>query len=302
MRSVLATAVDLARAALLAMNESAVGEYLGVTVEDDAAATHRFEATLPGYRGWQWAVVVAAAPDADYATVSESALLPGPEALVGPDWIPWDQRVRPGDLAPGDLLAPLPGDVRLAPGYVANGDPEVDEVALQLGLGRSQVLSLEGRQDAAQRWYDGEFGPDADMAKAAASTCGQCGFYLPLAGALHAGFGVCANELSADGRVVHASYGCGAHSDTVLPTGAGSPAYEAYDDAAVELVELPARVSVETVDTETADTETVVAEPVAEPVVVDDADSVVQAQAAAEQAGQGVEPQEDGAREPLSSE
>jgi hypothetical protein len=237
-RPVLAGAVDLARAALLEMNETAVGAYLGVTFEDATAATHRFEAVLPGYRGWQWAVVVAAAPDADHATVSESALLPGPDALVAPDWVPWDRRVRPGDLSPGDLLAPPPGDRRLSPGYVATGDPEIDEVALQLGLGRQQVLSREGRDDAAQRWFDGDFGPDADMAKAAPSTCGLCGFYLPLAGALHAGFGVCANELSADGRVVHAGYGCGAHSDTAAPSGAGSPAYEAYDDASVEVVEV----------------------------------------------------------------
>jgi hypothetical protein len=240
-RPVLAEAVELARAALLAMNETAVGQYLGVTAEDDASATHRFEATLPGYRGWQWAVVVAAAPDADEATVSESALLPGPDALVAPDWVPWDQRVRPGDLAPGDLLAPPPGDPRLSPGYLATGDPEVDDVAWEVGLGRRQVLSLEGRLEATQRWYDGDYGPNSEMAKAAPSTCGLCGFYLPLAGALHASFGVCANAMSADGRVVSAAYGCGAHSDTLLPGGAGSPAFEAYDDAAVELVDVDRR-------------------------------------------------------------
>jgi hypothetical protein len=241
MRPLLAEAVDLARSALFEMNETAVGQYLGVTFEDDSAATHRFEATLPGYRGWQWAVVVAAAPDADHATVSESALLPGLDALVAPEWVPWDQRIRPGDLSPGDLLAPAPGDPRLVPGYVANGDAEIDEAALEVGLGRRQVLSPQGRDDAAQRWFDGDFGPEADMAKAAPSTCGRCAFYLPLAGALHAGFGVCANELSADGRVVAAGYGCGAHSDTALPTGAGSPAYDAYDDAAVEVVDVERR-------------------------------------------------------------
>ncbi len=231
----MADAVDLARRALLELEPAGVGAHLGVAAEDDSAATHRFEATLPGYRGWQWAVVVAAPPEADYATVSESALLPGPDALVAPDFVPWDQRIRPGDLAPGDLLAPAPNDPRLVPGYVANGDPAVDEVATEIGLGRTQVLSLEGREMAAERWY-GEFGPDTEMAKAAPSTCGLCGFYLPLAGSLRAAFGVCGNAMGADGHVVHAAYGCGAHSDTVAPTGGGSPLYEAFDDAAVELI------------------------------------------------------------------
>lgn len=235
MRPVLADAVELARRALLELEPSGVGAHLGVSAEDDNAATHRFEATLTGYRGWQWAVVVAAPPGADRPTVSESALLPGPDALIAPEFVPWDQRVRPGDLAPGDLLAPPPNDPRLAPGYTATGDPEIDDVAYQVGLGRSQVLSLEGREEAAQRWY-AEFGPDTEMAKAAPGTCGTCGFYLPLAGALRACFGVCGNAMGADGHVVHTEYGCGAHSDVTVPSGAGSPLYEAYDDAAVDLV------------------------------------------------------------------
>ncbi|MBV6758789.1 DUF3027 domain-containing protein [Rhodococcus opacus] len=236
-RPVLTDAVELARTALVQLQEGGVGDYLGVTSEDECAATHRFVADLPGYRGWQWAVVVAADPESDRATVSELALLPGPDALVAPEWIPWDQRIRPGDLSAGDLLAPPAGDPRLVPGYVATGDPEIDEAALELGLGRKQTMSLEGRLDAAQRWHDGDYGPDSEMAKAAPSTCGLCGFYLPLAGSLHGAFGVCGNEMAADGHVVDVTYGCGAHSDTLLPTGAGSPQYDAYDDGAVEVVE-----------------------------------------------------------------
>ncbi|WP_435831348.1 DUF3027 domain-containing protein [Nocardia aurea] len=234
-RPILADAVDVARRALLALEPTGVGAHLGVAAEDDNAATHRFEATLRGYRGWQWAVVVAAPPGADYATVSESALLPGPEALVAPDFVPWEQRVRPGDLAPGDLLAPPAGDPRLVPGYIATGDPVVDEVALDIGLGRTKVLSLEGREEAAERWYT-TYGPDTEMARAAPSTCGLCGFYVPLAGALRAAFGVCGNAMGADGHVVHTEYGCGAHSDVEAPTGGGSPLYEAYDDAAYDVV------------------------------------------------------------------
>ncbi|WP_435826912.1 DUF3027 domain-containing protein [Nocardia fluminea] len=236
-RPVLAEAAEVARRALVALEPDGVGVHLGVSAEDDTAATHRFEATLPGYRGWQWAVVVAAPPGADHATVSESALLPALDALIAPDFVPWEQRVRPGDLGPGDLLATPADDPRLVPGYVATGDPVVDEVAREVGLGRVQVLSVEGRADAAQRWYT-EYGPDTEMAKAAPGTCGMCGFYLPLAGALRESFGVCGNAMGADGHVVHIEYGCGAHSDVVAPSGNGSPLYEAFDDHAVDFVEI----------------------------------------------------------------
>ena len=47
--------------------------------------------------------------------------------------------------------------------------------------------------------------------------CVTCGFLPPLAGLLGMAFGACTNEYSpADGRVVDAGYGCGAHSETVI--------------------------------------------------------------------------------------
>ncbi|MBU9763327.1 DUF3027 domain-containing protein [Mycobacterium sp. TNTM28] len=228
-------AAEQARAALTEFSgEGAVGEYLGVSIEDAASATHRFLADLPGYRGWQWAVVVAAYPGADHATISELVLVPGPTALLAPQWVPWQDRVRPGDLGPGDLLSPPLEDPRLVPGYVATGDPLIDDTALELGLGRRQVLSEWGREQAAQRWHDGDYGPGSAMARSTRRVCRDCGFYLPLGGALGVMFGVCANEMSADGHVVESEYGCGAHSDTPQPPGTGSPMYEPYDDGVLD--------------------------------------------------------------------
>ena len=130
LEAVLMGAVDEARAAVVEYSgEDTVGEYLGASFEDPTAATHRFLADMPGYRGWQWAVVVAACPGADHATISEVVLVPGPTALLAPKWLPWEERVKPGDLSPGDLLAPPADDPRLVPGYMASGDPQVDEVA-----------------------------------------------------------------------------------------------------------------------------------------------------------------------------
>jgi hypothetical protein len=238
LEAVLTGAVDDARSAIVEFSgEHTVGEYLGASFEDPTTATHRFLAVMAGYRGWQWAVVVAASPGADHATISEVVLVPGPTALLAPKWVPWDERIKPGDLSPGDLLAPPNEDPRLVPGFMSSGDPEVDELAAEVGFGRRQVLGQWGRADAAQRWHDGDHGPSSAMARSTRRVCRDCGFYLPLTGSLGLMFGVCANELSADGHVVDAEYGCGAHSDTPQPPGSGSPLYDPYDDGVLDVAE-----------------------------------------------------------------
>jgi hypothetical protein len=196
-------------------------------------------AHLPGYSGWQWAAVVAAYPGAEQATISEVVLVPGPTSLLAPDWVPWDQRVRQGDLSPGDLLPPAAEDERLVPGYTASGDPQVDETAAEIGLGRRWVMGTWGRSEAAERWHTGDYGPESVMARSTKRVCRDCGFFLPLDGALGAVFGVCGNELAADGHVVDKQYGCGAHSDTPAPAGSGSPMYEPYDDGVLDVMQPP---------------------------------------------------------------
>ncbi|MGD9987338.1 DUF3027 domain-containing protein [Pseudonocardia sp.] len=221
-------AIDLARAA--AVEEAAtdagpdeaaaaVGEHLGGAAEDDAY-THFFAATRPGYRGWRWAVTLGWAGEGEPVTVSEVVMLPGHDALVAPTWVPWQERVRPGDLGVGDLLPAPADDERLVPGYVASDDPAVEEVAVEIGLGRTRVLSRFGRTEAAERWHEGPHGPSAAMARSAPGVCGTCGFFVQLAGSLRGSFGVCANEFApGDGAVVAVGYGCGAHSDVVVEQG-----------------------------------------------------------------------------------
>jgi hypothetical protein len=231
--STLAAAVELARAAAVEVGGESVGEHLGVRAEGERLVTHAFAATLPGYAGWHWAVTVARVPRGRVATVDEVVLLPGDGALLAPAWVPWEERVRPGDLSPGEVLPPPPpDDPRLVPGYVDSGDPAVEEVAFELGLGRERVLSREGRLAAAQRWHAGDFGPRTAMARHAPAHCGTCGFYLPIAGSLRAGFGVCGNEVTeSDGRVVSVEYGCGAHSQVrVDPPAHVEGAELVYDD------------------------------------------------------------------------
>lgn len=229
---VLAEAVDLARTAALTDGGDSVGTHLGVHADGERLATHAFEAALPGYVGWFWAVTLARAPRSKVVTVDEVVLLPGAGSLLAPAWVPWQERLRPGDLAPGDVVPTDPDDLRLVPAYVLSEDPAVEVVAFELGLGRERVMSREGRLDAAERWHDGEAGPDTPMARQAPAQCGTCGFYLPLAGSLAAAFGVCGNDITAtDGRVVSVEYGCGAHSETLVTTSSQpEPAGEIYDD------------------------------------------------------------------------
>jgi hypothetical protein len=154
------------------------------------------------------------------ATVDEVWLQPGEAALL-PGVDPVADRVRPGDLGPGDVHPTTVDDPRLAPGWSGADDPEGDAAPGPLrppgwepGVGRIRVLSAFGRDDAALRWADGETGPDSAMAKAAPAACSSCGWLLTIGGPLGQGFGICANAMSpADGRAVTFDHGCGAHSE-----------------------------------------------------------------------------------------
>ncbi|NEK57666.1 DUF3027 domain-containing protein [Geodermatophilus sabuli] len=233
---VLSAAVDLARAAAVETAGSAdlVGDHLGVTAEQpegavgpDATAllgevvTHSFASRLPGYVGWHWAVTLARVAGDEQVTVDEVVLLPGDQALLAPAWVPWHERLRPGDLSVGDVLPSTEDDPRLVPTYTvdddAADDPEAAAVAAELGLGRERVMSQQGRGDAVARWGAGDFGPRSSMARHAPGPCVTCGFFLPLAGSLRHALGACGNAYSpADGHVVTVDYGCGAHSQATL--------------------------------------------------------------------------------------
>ena len=225
----LTAAIEVARAAAVesAGDPDLVGEHLGAVPEADRSVelgevlTHTFASRLPGYVGWHWAVTIARVPGEDRITVDEVVLLPGDQALLAPAWVPWHERLRPGDLSVGDVLPATEDDPRLSPAYTVDDDsaddPEASVVAREIGLGRERVMSREGRADAVARWNAGEFGPSSPMARQAPGPCGTCGFYLPLAGSLRHALGACGNAYApADGRVVTADYGCGAHSQATL--------------------------------------------------------------------------------------
>lgn len=227
----LADAVELARSvALDAAGGGDVGEHLGVVAETAESVSHIFDCTRASYVGWTWSVTLARTPlasAAQDATVNEVVLLPGAEAIVAPQWIPYKERLKPGDMSPGDLLPVEDADVRLVPTYLVGDGEDArlsrDEVAshkrevADIGLGRVRTLSVEGIDLAAERWYEGDGGPEAPLAKSAPDQCWSCGFLVRISGRLAETFGVCANgNANDDGRVVALNHGCGAHSEVKL--------------------------------------------------------------------------------------
>ncbi len=215
---------DLARTVVAEVaGGDVVGAHLRAEIDGDGLVSHVFEALQPGYRGWTWVVSLTAASADAEPTVNDVVLLPGGDAIVAPPWTPYRDRVRPGDLGPGDVLPPEPDDLRLVPAWSAgDSDTEVEGggdrlEAKELAGGRSLVLSLEGRDMAAQRWHDGQGGPHVAIAQQASGTCRTCGFRVGLVGGLADRFGVCANGMANDdGRVVDLEHGCGAHSGVRL--------------------------------------------------------------------------------------
>jgi hypothetical protein len=253
--AVCAAAVELARAVAVEVAGDAVGEHLGVEPEpaaDGHVVTHSFATREAGYVGWRWAVTVARAEGADQVTVDEVVLLPGSGSLVSPAWVPWEQRLQPGDLGPGDLLPPAESDPRLVPSY---GDADADELPFDLhrdlGLGRPRVLSADGRADAAERWFDGDAGPGSPLAKQAPGRCADCGFLVLLAGDLGRGFGACANAMAPDdGRVVSLLHGCGAHSEQPTASTTAAATGMAVEHEELELVDVAALPAIESADVE----------------------------------------------------
>ena len=243
-------AVDAARAALLEdVGGADVGAHLGHVVEGDRVVSHLFACERPGYPGWRWSVTVARASRHKQITIDEVVLIPGETAIVAPAWVPYRERIKPGDLSPGDLLPVDDDDPRLVPTYSFGDDPldaddkaQVRAVAKDLGLGRVRTLSPEGRDLAAQRWYEGDGGPDAPLARSAPDACTTCGFVIRIAGPLAESFGVCANgDANDDGRIVSLDHGCGAHSEVRLakkhePQPLPEPAHDTITTDEVELI------------------------------------------------------------------
>lgn len=214
--------LELARSAAIADAGSAdlVGADVSVEIDDDGRVeTYLFEAHLAGYQGWRWCVTIAVVDKKSEPTICDVVVLPGPDALLAPEWVSYRDRIQPGDVGVGDIVPSSLDDTRLVPSvHSLIADEELDAMQVfELGLVRARVMSIEGRDQASKRWYESDRGPQSPIAQSAPKPCSSCAFYLPIAGSLRASFGVCANAISPeDARVVSVDHGCGAHSEATL--------------------------------------------------------------------------------------
>jgi hypothetical protein len=214
--------LELARSAAIADagNPELVGADVSVEIDDDGRVeTYLFEAHLAGYKGWRWCVTIAKVDKKSEPTICDVVVLPGPDALLAPEWVAYRDRIQPGDVGVGDVVPSSLDDTRLVPlVHSLIADEELDAMQVfDLGLGRARVMSIEGRDQASKRWYESDRGPQSPIAQAAPKPCSSCAFFVPISGSLRASFGVCANAISPeDARVVSVDHGCGAHSEATL--------------------------------------------------------------------------------------
>ncbi len=114
---------ELALAALREVTpEPTIGEPAGSDVSEDGVMSLRFENRLAGYPGWYWTVSLAQVDDAA-PSVLEVELLPGDDALLAPEWVPWAVRLAEYQAAQA-AQAEASGD--------DEADAELDEVLVDV--------------------------------------------------------------------------------------------------------------------------------------------------------------------------
>ncbi len=90
----LLAAVDAARAALLEITPAdTIGEPVGHIVEGEHVMSLLFDCTMTGYPGWHWTVSLSRIDGESEPSVLETELMPGGEALLAPEWVPWSDRL-----------------------------------------------------------------------------------------------------------------------------------------------------------------------------------------------------------------
>jgi hypothetical protein len=146
---------DFAREALIAAtSKSKVGNFIEVIEEGDGLASYLFENNQKGYLGWRWSVTIFQGESAE-PTVSEIVLMPGPDSLVAPDWVPWSERLADYKALQLELEKQAALDAEEAEDSEEDTDSDSDEeeaeteaVAEEANEDESAVANLEESEDA----------------------------------------------------------------------------------------------------------------------------------------------------------
>ena len=148
---------DFAREALIAAtSKSKVGNFIEVIEEGDGLASYLFENNQKGYVGWRWSVTIFQGESAE-PTVSEIVLMPGPDSLVAPDWVPWSERLADYKALQLELEKQAALDAEEAEDSEEDTDSDSDEeeseaeteaLAEEVNEDESAVANLEEGEDA----------------------------------------------------------------------------------------------------------------------------------------------------------
>jgi len=116
--------LELARAAAADFAKpNELGDFVESVEEEPGVTTFMWQSTHAGYLGWRVAAIVAHFGGDEPATVSEVLLVPGADALVAPDWVPWSERLADYQALQAELEKQAALDAELA---AAEGDDSED--------------------------------------------------------------------------------------------------------------------------------------------------------------------------------
>jgi hypothetical protein len=158
-------------AAVEASTRNAVGFFIESIEEDEGVVTYLFEGKLKGYLGWRWSVSVFQADENSPATISEVLLVPGPESLIAPDWVPWSERLADYKALQAELEAQAALDAEEAEDGEEDAD-DADEVeedeedsTLALDAEDDSVFSEPEEEESALANVEEGVEPEADAGK-----------------------------------------------------------------------------------------------------------------------------------------
>ncbi len=161
-------------AAVEASSRNGVGFFIESIEEDEGVVTYLFEGKLKGYVGWRWSVSVYQADDTSPATISEVLLVPGPESLIAPDWVPWSERLADYKALQAELEAQAALDAEDGEDVddAEDGeelddveDAEVEDSTAALEAEEDSVISEPEAEESALADVEEGVEPEADAGK-----------------------------------------------------------------------------------------------------------------------------------------
>ena len=133
------------KAAVEVAGSVAVGNFLEEVDEGKGLATYLFESRHKGYVGWRWSVTIFQQTAKSTPTVSEVLMVPGPEAILAPAWVPWSERLADYKALQAELEAQAALDLEES-AYDEDDEADSETLLKKLAFGCLRNLSQLQRE------------------------------------------------------------------------------------------------------------------------------------------------------------